>query len=152
MSHPAGSSGPRTHDARLARAAVVPLLVVTVLAVAVGAWLRGPAGAWGAFFAATIVGLFFGSGLLVSARTARVAPAQGMALAVAAHGVKVLLCGGLLIGVGGATWFDRDVLAVTLVCAALAWLGGQVRGFARLQLFAVEPASRQAFTRGSEGP
>lgn len=128
------------------------MLVVTAAAMAIGGRLRGPAGAWGAVLAAVIVGLFFGSGLLVSARTARIAAAQGMALAVAAHGVKILVCGGLLIAAGDSTWFDREVLALTLVSATVAWLGGQVRGFTRLQLFSVEPAASGAPTRGSESP
>lgn len=131
----------RTHDRDLARTSVVPAAAVTFLATAAGALASGWSGVTGALLAGSMATAFFGSGLFVSARTASWEPRRGMTVAVLAHGGKVLAGGVVLVLLGGASFYDSDVLAVTLIAVTSAWLGGQLWGMHHLKIFVVEPTA-----------
>lgn len=138
----------RTHDLALARVCAIPASVATCVGLVVGAVIAGWAGVAGALVAGAVTLVFFGSGLLVSARTSTREPRAGMTIAVLAHAGKVVAGGILLVVLREADFYDADVLAVTLVVVTSAWLAGHVWGMHHLKMFVVDSVPSRGGSAG----
>jgi ATP synthase protein I len=72
------------------------------------------------------------------ARTARATPAGVMIGAMAAFGVKIVVMLVFLLLFQGTTLFDNRAFAFTLLAVTAAWIVGEVVGFVRTRVPAVD--------------
>jgi ATP synthase protein I len=72
------------------------------------------------------------------ARTARATPAGVMIGAMTAFGVKIVFMLVLLLLFQGTTLFDGRVFAFTILAVTAAWIIGEVVGFVRTRIPAVD--------------
>jgi ATP synthase protein I len=106
----------------------VPLAVVAVV---LGAVLRGVPGLVGALLGA-VLGL--GAGLittLVMRGTARTSPAGVMIGAMTSLAGKILLLMLFLVAFRDTTLFDNRAFGFTLLAVTIGWIAGEVVGFVR---------------------
>lgn len=129
----------RRPESALFRAAATPTLLAGA-AVAVGGVLTaGGDGLIGAILGTLLVVAFFGIGLLVSHRTARVAPLAVMGVALLTYTAKVFALGLVLVVFRDTTLFDPTVFALAVLVTAVVWLVAQVRAFTRVPMLYVDP-------------
>jgi ATP synthase protein I len=106
----------------------VPLAVIAVV---LGAVLRGTPGLVGALIGA-VLGL--GAGLittLVMRGTARTSPAGVMIGAMTSLAGKILLLMLFLVAFRGTALFDNQAFGFTLLAVTVGWIAGEVVGFVR---------------------
>jgi ATP synthase protein I len=106
----------------------VPLAVIAVV---LGAVLRGTPGLVGALLGA-VRGL--GAGLIttmVMRGTARTSPAGVMIGAMTSLAGKILLLMLFLVAFRGTTLFDNRAFGFTLLAVTVGWIAGEVVGFVR---------------------
>jgi ATP synthase protein I len=120
------------------RSAVIITAVVAVIAVVLAFLLRGTPGLVGALVGAVIAGGLGWLGTWVMARTARATPAGVMIGAMTAFGVKILFMLVFLLLFQGTTLFDGRVFAFTILAVTAAWIIGEVIGFVRTRIPAVD--------------
>lgn len=119
------------------RGAVVPSIVVSVIAIIGATVLRGVPGLWGSALATFTVVIFFSVSLLVARLTKNADPIATMALAMFSYFTKLLLIAGFLLVVTRLTDeadVDRTSFGASALVIALAWLAGEVRAFFKLRL------------------
>jgi len=124
--------------ATMQRSAVLVSAVVAVIALVVAFVLRGGAGVVGALVGAVIAGGLGWLGTWVMARTARASPAGVMIGAMAAFGMKILFMLVFLLLFQGTTLFDSRSFAFTILAVTAAWIIGEVVGFVRTRIPAVD--------------
>jgi ATP synthase protein I len=120
------------------RSAVTITAVVAVIALVVAFVLRGGPGVVGALVGAVIAGGLGWLGTWVMARTARATPAGVMIGAMAAFGMKILFMLVFLLLFQGTTLFDSRSFAFTILAVTAAWIIGEVVGFVRARIPAVD--------------
>jgi ATP synthase protein I len=120
------------------RYAVIVTAVVTVLALVVAFLMRGGPGLLGALVGAVIAAGLGWLGTWVMARTARATPAGVMIGAMTAFGAKILFMLVFLLLFQGTTLFDNRSFAFTMLAVTLAWIIGEVVGFVRTRIPAVD--------------
>jgi ATP synthase protein I len=120
------------------RYAAIITAVVAVVAVVVAFVMRGGPGLIGALVGAVIAAGLGWLGTWVMARTARATPAGVMIGAMAAFGGKILAMLVFLLLFQGTTLFDHRSFAFTLLVVTAAWLIGEVVGFVRTRIPAVD--------------
>jgi ATP synthase protein I len=120
------------------RTAVIISAVVAVIALAAAFVLRGGSGVVGALVGAVIAGGLGWLGTWVMARTARATPAGVMIGAMAAFGLKILFMLVFLLLFQGTTLFDSRSFAFTILAVTAAWIVGEVVGFVRARIPAVD--------------
>jgi ATP synthase protein I len=120
------------------RNAAIVSAVVAVIALVVAFLLRGGPGLVGALVGAVIAGGLGWLGTWVMARTARAAPAGVMIGAMTAFGVKILFMLVFLLLFQGTTLFDGRAFAFTILAVTAAWIIGEVIGFVRTRIPAVD--------------
>jgi ATP synthase protein I len=106
----------------------VPLAVIAVV---LGAVLRGTPGLVGALIGA-VLGL--GAGLITTLElrcTARTSPAGVMIGAMTSLAGKILLLMLFLVAFRGTTLFDNQAFGFTLLAVTVGWIAGEVVGFVR---------------------
>jgi len=121
----------------LLRGALVPSLIVGLVGIVLSAFLRGSSGLLGALLAQVIVLLYFAVHLGVSALTRRMDPLTTFALAIFSYFAKIALLGVVLWALTNFTSresIDRTSFGVVAIALTLAWLGGEIRSFLKLQL------------------
>lgn len=119
------------------RGALVPSIVVSVIAIIGATVLRGVPGLWGSALATFTVVIFFSVSLLVARLTKNADPIATMALAMFSYFTKLLLIAGFLLVVTRLTDeadVDRTSFGASALVIALAWLAGEVRAFFKLRL------------------
>jgi ATP synthase protein I len=125
------------HDKTILRGALLPTLVVGVLAVVVGAVVSGGKGALAAALGTVVVLAFFTVSQLVVGRATNAALMMNLALLTYVVKILVLL---ILIGVlRDASWLDGQVFGLTVVACTLVWTAFEVRAFARLRILYADP-------------
>jgi ATP synthase protein I len=77
-------------------------------------------------------------GTWVMARTARATPAGVMIGAMAAFGMKIIFMLVFLLLFQGTTLFDSRSFAFTILAVTAAWIVGEVVGFVRTRIPAVD--------------
>ena len=119
------------------RGALIPSLVLGVLALVVSTIVKGSAGLLGSALATFTVVIFFSVSLLVGRLTKNADPISTMALAMFSYFTKLLLIAGFLIAVTRLTNendVDRTSFGVSALVIATGWLAGEVRAFFKLRL------------------
>jgi ATP synthase protein I len=123
------------------RAAVVPTVVVGLLAVLVGWLVKGPNGALGAALGAVVAVVFFAGGQWAIGKVVRGNPDTMMLGALVVYVVQILVLFVLIALLKDATWLDGKVFALTVVLCALAWVGTAGWVSSRTRVLYVEPVS-----------
>ena len=119
------------------RGALIPSVVVTILAAVISWSASGTSGLFGALLASFTVLIFFSVSMLVAKFTKDVNPIATMALAMFSYFTKLFFMALFLIAVTRLTSpesVDRRAFGVSALAIAFAWLGGEVRAFLRLRL------------------
>lgn len=120
------------------RHALIVTAVVTVVALVVALLLAGAPGLAGALVGALVAAGLGWLGTWVMARTARATPAGVMIGAMTAFGVKILFMLVFLLLFQGTTLFDGRAFAFTILAVTAAWIVGEVVGFIRTRVPAVD--------------
>jgi ATP synthase protein I len=120
------------------RNAVILTAVATVIALVVAFLLRGGPGLVGALVGAVIAAGLGWLGTWVMARTARATPAGVMIGAMTAFGAKLLFMLVFLLLFQDTTLFHSRSFAFTLMGVTAAWIFGEVIGFVRTRIPAVD--------------
>ena len=128
-----------SNDARILRGAAIPAVPVGVVSVLVSALVAGEKGLIGGLVAVGVVAAFFGGGFAVLMRLTRDRPQLVMTAGMLVYTVQILLVGVFIIVFRNATFFNARAFAITLLCTALAWVGGQVVYTMRTKMLYVEP-------------
>ncbi len=129
----------------LLRGALIPSLVVGVLAIIIAALARGSAGFIGALIAQLVVVIYFAVHLGVSAISRNLDPMSTFALALFSYFAKFLLLGAFLLILTRTTSresIDRGVFAVTAITLTFVWLAGEIRAFLKLRLHLPLPPTK----------
>jgi ATP synthase protein I len=120
------------------RHAVIVTAVVALIALVAALVLRGVPGLVGALVGAVIAGGLGWLGTWVMAMTARATPAGVMIGAMTAFGAKILFMLVFLLLFQGTTLFDSRSFAFTILAVTMAWIIGEVVGFVRTRIPAVD--------------
>jgi ATP synthase protein I len=120
------------------RYAVIVTAAVAVLALVVAFLMRGAPGLVGSLVGAVIAAGLGWLGTWVMARTARATPAGVMIGAMTAFGAKILFMLVFLLLFQGTTLFDNRSFAFTMLAVTMAWIIGEVVGFVRTRIPAVD--------------
>jgi ATP synthase protein I len=128
---------------KVLRAAIIPTLVVGVLAVIVAAVLRGGAGAVAAVLALVIVLAFFASGQYVLGRILSRNPELALSGGLLLYLTQVLVLFGLIALLRDATWLDSRVFAGVVVVLTLVWTTAAVLATLRTRVLYVEPEASE---------
>jgi ATP synthase protein I len=120
------------------RHAMIVTAVVVVVALVVAFLMRGGPGLVGALVGAVIAAGLGWLGTWVMARTARATPAGVMIGAMTAFGAKILFMLVFLLLFQGTTLFDSRSFAFTMLAVTVAWIIGEVVGFVRTRIPAVD--------------
>ena len=119
------------------RGAMLPALVVTVIASVIAWFVEGGSGLFGALLSSFTVAIFFSVSLLIAHFTKDANPMMTMALAMFSYFTKLLLMTVFLLAVTRLTEPDqvnRQAFGLSAIAIAFAWLAGEVRAFLRLRL------------------
>jgi ATP synthase protein I len=121
----------------LIRGALLPSLVVGVIGIVIAAIARGKAGFFAAVLAQLVVVMYFTVHLVVSSISRKLDPLTTFALAIFSYFAKIALLG---VGLWLITKFtsratiDRTSFGIVALALTIAWLGGEIRSFLKLQL------------------
>jgi ATP synthase protein I len=120
------------------RYASIITAVVALIALVVAFLLRGTPGLVGALAGAVLAGGLGWLGTWVMARTARATPAGVMIGAMTAFGVKIVFMLVFLLLFQSTTLFDSRAFAFSMLAVTAAWIIGEVVGFVRTRIPAVD--------------
>ncbi len=129
----------------LLRGALIPSLVVGVLAIIIAALVKGSAGLIGAMIAQLVVVIYFAVHLGISAISRNLDPMSTFALALFSYFAKFLLLGAFLLILTRTTSresIDRGVFAATAITLTFVWLAGEIRAFLKLRLHLPLPPTK----------
>ena len=127
---------PRSNESQLLKGALVPTLIVGVVAIAVATITRARPGFIAALLAQVVVIIYFLVHLLVSKFSRDLDPMSTMAMAMLSYFAKILLAGAFFWILGQYTTeadLDRKVFGITAVALTFAWLGGEVASYLKLK-------------------
>jgi ATP synthase protein I len=124
--------------AAMQRNALILTAIVGVLAIVLGFLLRGVPGGVGAVVGVVIAGGLGWLGTFVMAKTARATPAGVMIGAMTSFGAKLLFLLVFLLLFRGTTLFDNQAFAFTMLAVTAAWIIGEVIGFVRTRIPAID--------------
>jgi len=119
------------------KGALVPSLVVGLIALFISTWVKGSSGLYGALLAQLVVLIFFLVNMAVAALTKNVDPIATMAFAMFSYFSKILLLGAMMFAIGKFTEdseINRMSFGLTAIALTFAWLGGEVRAYLKLRL------------------
>lgn len=127
----------RTPEQNLIRGALLPSLVVGLLGIVVATIARGKAGLLAALLAQIVVVMYFTVHLVVSSISRNLDPLTTFALAIFSYFAKIALLGlglWLITNYTSRESIDRASFGVVALALTVAWLGGEIRSFLKLQL------------------
>jgi ATP synthase protein I len=124
--------------AAMQRNAVILAVIVAVVSIVVATLLRGTPGAIGAVVGAVVAGGLGWLGTFVMSRTARATPAGVMIGAMTAFTGKIGFLLVFLLLFRGTELFDNQSFAFTMLAVTAAWILGEVVGFVRTRIPAVD--------------
>lgn len=128
--HP--SAAPGAPFLVMLRGALLPSVVVSVVAVLVFAIARGGSAAVSSGAGAVGSLLFFSSGLVLMSRLLREAsPMLFFAVALSVYFGQVIVLFVVLIAVRGSSWLDGTALGVTVLAVVLVWQVCSMRALRR---------------------
>lgn len=129
-------------NSALWRGALLPALLVSVIAILISFVLEGAPGFWGSLLATFTVLIFFSVSMLISRLTKDANPMTTMALAMLSYFTKLISMAIFLILVTRLTepaTVHRIAFGISALAIAIAWLGGEIRAFFRLRLQLPQP-------------
>jgi hypothetical protein len=121
----------------LMKGALIPSLIVGVIALVISTWVNGSSGLYGALLAQLVVLVFFLVNIAVAAMTKDVDPIATMALAMFSYFSKILILGAMMFVIGKYTNnenINRMSFGLSAIALTFAWLGGEIRAYLRLKL------------------
>ncbi|MEC3997248.1 hypothetical protein VSR01_28585 [Actinacidiphila sp. DG2A-62] len=129
----------QTNDARILRGAAIIAAPVGVVATVASAVIAGGKGLIGGVVAVAVVAVFFGLGSWALMRLTQDRPQLAMSAGMLIYVVQILLIGIFIVVFSDTTAFNPRAFGVTLLCTALAWVGGQVWQAMTARMLYVEP-------------
>lgn len=133
-------------EANLLRGALIPTLVVGIGGIFLAAVFRGRAGLYAALLAQLVVVMYFTVHLAVSAISRRLDPMTTFALAIFSYFAKIAGLGlflWLLTRFTSRSSIDRASFGLVAIALTVAWLGGEIRSFLKLQIHLPLPQNDQ---------
>ena len=128
------------------KGALIPSLVVGVIALIVATWVKGNSGLYGALLAQLVVLVFFLVNIGVASMTKNVDPIATMAFAMFSYFSKILILGAMMFAIGKFT-NDSDInrmsFGLSAIALTFAWLGGEIRAYLKLRLHLPLPKRSQ---------
>ena len=123
------------------RKALVPTLIVAIIATVAGGVSRGAAGVSGALIGSLIVIGFFTIGQVVLARVINNNPSMAMSVAMLMYLIKIGVLFVLLLVFKNTSAFDTKVFALAILACTLTWTAAEVWAFSNGKVLYVEPGS-----------
>ena len=123
------------------RGAVVPTLVVGVVAIVLGAVLKGGNGALGAALGAVVAVGFFAGGQWGIDKVLKGNPDLALGGALVVYLTQIIVLFLLIALLKDATWLDGKVFAVTILACTLTWVAASAWAWSRTKTLYVEPVS-----------
>lgn len=124
-------------NVEMLKGALLPSLVVGIIALLISTWIIGASGLYGALLAQLVVFIFFLVNIGTAKLTKNVDPIATMALAMFSYFSKILILGTMMFIIGKFTdnsLINRMSFGITAIALTFAWLGGEVRAYLRLKL------------------
>jgi len=136
----------------LLRGAIVPTLIIGIVAMAISAFVAGVPGFYGALLAQFIVVIFFTITIAVSRISRNLDPISTMGLALFSYTSKLLFVGLFLWAL--TTFTDRESInrtsfGITAILLTLSWLGGEIASYTKLRIHL--PLPNPGVPEGSKG-
>lgn len=126
------------------RGALIPSLIVGLIALMIATWIKGNSGLYGALLAQLVVLVFFLVNIGVATMTKNVDPITTMALAMFSYFSKILILGAMMFAIGKFT-DDADInrmsFGLSAIALTFAWLGGEIRAYLKLRLHLPLPSA-----------
>ena len=144
----------RTPEQDLIRGALFPSLVVGFLGIVGATLARGKAGLLAALLAQIVVVMYFTVHLVVSSISRNLDPLTTFALAIFSYFAKIALLGlglWLITNYTSRESIDRLSFGVVALALTLAWLGGEIRSFLKLQLHLPLPSTGESTGESGKG-
>ena len=127
------------------RGALIPSLVVGVIAIIVSTITQGNSGFMGALLAQLVVVMYFAVHIGVSKISRNLDPMSTMALALFSYFAKFILLGAFLFVLTRMTSresIDRGAFGITAITLTFTWLGGEIRSYLKLKLHLPLPTQK----------
>lgn len=136
----------QSDERNLIRGALIPTFAVGVIGIIIAGFVRGKAGLLGALLAQLVVVMYFTVHLAVSAISRKLDPMTTFALAMFSYFAKIGLLGLCLWALTRFTsreTIDRGSFGVVALALTVAWLGGEIRSFLKLQIHLPLPSPQE---------
>ena len=130
----------------LLRGALIPSLVVGVIAIIISTITQGNPGFMGALLAQLVVVMYFAVHIGVSKISRNLDPMSTMALALFSYFAKFILLGAFLFVLTRMTSresIDRGAFGITAITLTFTWLGGEIRSYLKLKLHLPLPTKKE---------
>jgi ATP synthase protein I len=130
----------------LLRGALIPSLVVGVIAIMISTITQGNSGFMGALLAQLVVVMYFAVHIGVSKISRNLDPMSTMALALFSYFAKFILLGAFLYVLTRMTSresIDRGAFGITAITLTFTWLGGEIRSYLKLKLHLPLPTKKE---------
>lgn len=127
----------KSNESQLLRGAFIPTLIVSLVAIAISALVKGTSGFLGALLAQFVVIIFFIIHIAVSRLTRDLDPISTMAMALFSYFAKLFALGALLWVIAKYTdrqSINRTAFGITAVALTIAWLWGEIASYLKLRL------------------
>ena len=127
----------KSNESQLLRGAFIPTLIVSLVAIAISALVKGTSGFLGALLAQFVVIIFFIIHIAVSRLTRDLDPISTMAMAMFSYFAKLFALGALLWVIAKYTdrqSINRTAFGITAVALTIAWLWGEIASYMKLRL------------------
>lgn len=131
-------------EANLIRGALIPTLAVGILGIILASIFRGRSGFFAALLAQLVVVMYFTVHIAVSSISRKLDPMTTFALAMFSYFAKIALLGvflWLLTRFTSRSTIDRASFGLVAIALTVAWLGGEIRSFLKLQIHLPLPQS-----------
>ncbi|WP_241834968.1 hypothetical protein [Pseudofrankia asymbiotica] len=150
---PRAGGGPRSPltSAPIIRLGLMISAVIAVVAVALGASLRGWAGVAAASLGIGIVVVFFSVSKIAVGFVARRAPHLLLPAALGIYGFKIFLLGVLLVALDGVEAVNLPTLAWTVLAGVVGWVGAELWAATHTRVPFFDPATFATRDPGAGG-
>jgi hypothetical protein len=136
MKRPSNKEENLSNEAQLLRGALLPTLIVGVIAIGISTIFQQLPGFTGALLAQVVVLIYFLVHIFISKLSRNLDPMSTMALAMFSYFAKFLLLGAFLWALTTYTSrssIDRASFGITAIALTFAWLGGEIASYLKLK-------------------
>lgn len=131
------SSTYSSDEANLIRGALIPTIAVGIFGIILATIFRGKSGFFAALLAQLVVVMYFTVHIVVSSISRKLDPMTTFALAMFSYFAKIATLGvflWILTRYTSRSSIDRASFGLVAIALTLAWLGGEIRSFLKLQI------------------